>query len=763
MAFYEKYYVADNCIIYLYGDMQLDKWLSELEVECLNDLPKINEEVEKIYYEKMVQEAPIVPMYISECYPADKEEEQTLMSLSFVIGTAYDAELRLAFELLEHMLLRSSASPLTKAIVVDGKLGISLGEGGYDTSRFQSVFSISLKGAEKTQGEKFEKIVLRELERLAKEGIDKELIEAALHTLAFELKEVDASYDPVGLQYSEMIFNSYLYGGEPFTHLKYKSHVEKIKKYKDKGYFETLIKEYFLDNKHRVLTILNPSHALAEEEQVKLEQHLMAYEQTLTKEKKDLLIAVNEELEEMHMVQNSEEKINLLPQLKKEDLEINIVPIHKKQNNDQIFEYHFHEEETKGIAYIHLLFDTQSVKEEDLPYLGILGHLLSYIGTQDMNYQALENKINRLTGGLNCSLQAYTHLEQANYRPYFKITSKVLIEEIVEWKKLMTAILKETIFIEKDKIKEILGNVHYEIARSFEGAPEYRATRRVFAFFAPAGQYEDVVSGIRFYEFMKGFMKEFDTQYEMIMHKVNAVYKQIMGKQNLMVFVTAPQEEESFLQQELFDLGASLPNNNYPKQIYDLKLTTQSEAYCTMQKVEAVAKGFSFKDAGFTYHGAMEVAAHIIESIYLWNRIRLQGGAYGCDILISRDGHVVTCSYCDPKLGSTLKTFEGIGDFLKNLQLKESELDRYIIHTIGTMQIPMSMEQKSERALTYTLCGMTTLQLENIIKEVLNTDMQQIQELAKLFDAFAKAPYLCVVGGKTQIKKHKKYFDSIIN
>ena len=79
------------------------------------------------------------------------------------------------------------------------------------------------------------------------------------------------------------------------------------------------------------------------------------------------------------------------------------------------------------------------------------------------------------------------------------------------------------------------------------------------------------------------------------------------------------------------------------------------------------------------------------------------------------------------------------------------------------MQVPMSMEQKSERALMYTLCGMTTLQLENVIIQVLNTNLKQIQALAKVFDAFAKAPYLCVIGGKSQIQKHKKYFDSIID
>lgn len=764
LAFYEKYYKASNCVIYLYGDMALSEQLAILEAECLKDLPQINNGDLENHFQGIIQNPPHMPLYVTEAYPAAEDEEnQTLMSLSFVIGTAHDAELRLAFELLEHMLLRSSASPLAKAIVVDGQLGISLGEGGYDTSRYQSVFSISLKGAKSNQGEAFEKIVFEILQKLVDEGIDEDLIEAALHTLSFELKEVDASYDPVGLQYGEMILNSYLYGGEAFTHLKYKAHVEKIKKYKSKGYFETLIKEYLLDNQHRVLTVLNPSKQLAKEEQEQLEKVLDDYQKTLTKESKEALLESVQDLEVMQMAQNSEADLQCLPYLKKEDLTIEIAPIHKKEVFTTPFKYYFHEEETKGIAYIHMLFDTRVVKEEDLPYLGILGHLLTYVGTKQMDYQTLENTINRVTGGMNCSLQAYNHLEMETYKPYFKMTSKVLIEEVKDWKNLMQTILTESIFTEKDKIKEILGNVHYELTRSFEGAPEYRATRRVFAFFAPAGQYEDVVSGIRFYDFMKDLMKNFDKRYDEIMIKVMTIYKQIICQRGLLVYVTAPKKAEAFLKEQMLELGESLPNDEQPYYHYDLQLSTKREAYCTMQKVEAIAKGFNFKAAGFNYHGAIEVAAHIIESIYLWDRIRLQGGAYGCDLLVSRDGNVVTCSYCDPKLTNTLKVFEGIGDFLRNLQLEESELERYIIHTIGTMQVPMSMEQKSERGLMYTLCGMSILQLEEAMQEILNTNLEQIRRLGDLFDAFSVSPYLCVVGSKKQIKKHKKYFDCIID
>ena len=103
------------------------------------------------------------------------------------------------------MLLRSAASPLLKELVMEKELGVSLSDGGYDTCRKQPVFTITLKGATAEVNDQFEETIYDVLRRLVTEGIPKELIEASMQTLAFELKEVDASYEPIGVQYSEMI------------------------------------------------------------------------------------------------------------------------------------------------------------------------------------------------------------------------------------------------------------------------------------------------------------------------------------------------------------------------------------------------------------------------------------------------------------------------------------------------------------------------------------------------------------------------------
>lgn len=762
LDFHKTYYHGANSYIYLYGNGDLKEQLRQIDEECLSHLKKRTQEINI-----PLQEASKEPCYKHIYYPITNKGEQeakALLSLSFVIETAPDAELRLAFELLEHMLLRSIASPLAEALVVKGQLGIGMGEGGYDPCRQQPVFSIVLKGTSPDNISVFEEKVFEVLRNLVQDGMPMELVDAALQTIEFEIREGDASYEPMGIVYSEMILNSYLYGGEAFTHLKYEKHLEKIKRLKDKGYFESLIQKYLIDNPHRVLTLLEPSLKEGKRVKRKKEKSLQLYKKSLDKASLKQLIAMNKQLTKAKLIPNTKEALALLPTLTREDIDYKVEAIQVKEIMLQGTKVLFHTEATKGIVYMHLLFDAQVVTEEEVPYVGLLAHMLTYLGAGEKSYIEIENAINTYTGGINCALHAYSRLEEEGiYQPLLKITSKVLISQMDRFLTLITSLLTKTRFNEKDKIKEILGNIKYELERSFTGAPEYRATRRLYTYFSPEGEYEDRTSGIQFYYFIKECYEAFDESFEIICEQLKNVYDKIIRSSGALVSVTAEEVHEERLLKEIGHIMSALKEERLPKVNYTFKPTVKNEAYIIGQNVQAVAKGFNFIKSGFKYHGTLEVLANILESTYLWERIRLQGGAYGCDLLLSREGHLVLCSYCDPHLNTTIKAYDEIAQFLKKLKIDKDELERYILSTIGTMKAPLSMEQKSERALTYYLCHMTEELLSKAMEEVLQTTAEDLVHFAPLFEAMAKENNVCVIGSEKQIKKHKKLFNQLID
>lgn len=760
LNFHRDYYHPSNCTICLYGDGELLDQLELLDKEYLRYFEKKEQTIDI-----MMQSCFEQPSSIEKKYPLDSDEspkDKGIIALSFVVDKTLNTELRLAFQVLEHMLLKSSASPLTESIVREHELGKTIEEGGYDTGKLQPTFSIILSGTDIKHSKTFEKEVLRILHQLAYEGIDKNLLEASLNTITFALQESASPWEPKGVLYSEEIQNSLLYGGNPFEHLKYQKHIDYINAHKEHGYFEELIKTYFLENTHRVLISLDPCKKLYKMKEKEQKKRLRAYKKSLTPSDIEALINLNLQLDDIQEACNTTEELALLPTLTLEDISPVAKQLYVEEdaiNNIPIIRHH---ESTKDVIYMHFLFDTRNIREEDIPYIGLLTNLLTYISTKNYSYTDLENEINKQTGGLNCATNAYTLWNDTDcYSPYFKISSKVLIDKLPSLIQLIEEITIHTVFNEKAKIKEILGYIKYEMERSFVGSSEYIATKRIYSSLSAAAMYENLISGISYYEFLSELYERFDEKYSELTKKLQQVYHQIMQRGNLLISVSAEPRYTKVINEHLAHLIKSLPEHNQIKYAYELTPKITHEGYLVSTNVQSVAKGFNYRKLGYEFDGALYVVNNILDSTYLWDKVRLQGGAYGCELSIGRDGNVVMCSSCDPELTKTLETYNGISEFLRNIELNQEELLKYIIGTIGGMDIPLTMEQKSEKALTYYLCGISHETIQLTRSQIIKTTLEDIRRLAYLFEESKSSHAVCVIGNSNKLNKNKDLFDFI--
>lgn len=761
LAFHTKYYHPSNCNIYLYGDGDLLEQLALLNENYLSHYEK------KVFDLSIPLQKPFEkPRTVYKSYAITEEEnleDKSIVSLSFVVGDTLNTELRLALQILEHMLLKSAASPLTEELIGKQALGKVIEESGYDTGKRQPTFSIVLNGTQPEKAEVFKQKVFEILHTLVTEGIDQDLIEASISTATFALQEAETAWEPKGLLYSEDIQTSVLYGGHPFMHLSYKKHLDQINLLKTKRYFEDIIQKYFLDNTHYVLLVMEPDKTLQKIEEDQLAKKLSAYQQSLSKTDIENLILLNNELDDIQDLENTPEDLALLPTLSLEDIPPLMSPAKIVERQQDKVKIVFHPEETNGIIYTHLLFDTRGIHQEDIPYLGILANTLTYLSTKHYHYSTLENEINKQTGGLNCSLNVYTESEHPdNYTPVFKITSKSFIHKLSDLTALLYEITTQAIFTEKDKLKELLDYIKYEIERSFISSPEYRATKRLYTYFSVAAVYEDQVAGISYYRFLTHLLDHFDEEADNLIAKLKHVYEKMIQKQQLTLSITGEEKDYDTIISHFKGFIDSLPDQSYDMQSYTLAPIPLNEAYLTANSVQAITQGFNFRKHGYDYHGSMNVVSNLLNSTYLWDKVRLQGGAYGCDVNLSEDGNLVICSSCDPGLIETLRVYNNIGAFLRHIDLNESELLKYVIGTIGGLDHPLTMEQKSERAVAHYLCHVTHEMLQKEREEVLHTTLEDIRKSADLFDVLSREKSLCVIGNSSKILNHKKLFDTLV-
>ena len=88
-----------------------------------------------------------------------------------------------------------------------------------------------------------------------------------------------------------------------------------------------------------------------------------------------------------------------------------------------------------------------------------------------------------------------------------------------------------------------------------------------------------------------------------------------------------------------------------------------------------MAKGGDLRAAGGEPNGAAAVIQHYLNTTWLWNKVRVQGGAYGGSCALDRHAGLFTfTSYRDPNLLETLDVYDRTGAFLRETEVSEAEL-----------------------------------------------------------------------------------------
>jgi Zn-dependent M16 (insulinase) family peptidase len=196
-AFHQRHYHPSNGFFYTYGDLPLQDHLSVIEETVLSKFDRIDPKTE-------VPSQPRwnAPREASYRYPLDPAEDPTRKCqacVAWLTADIRDGFNVLSLALLEQILLGNAASPLRKALI-DSGLGAALCDGsGFDADSKDTLFVCGLKATSESAAAPIESIVFDVLTRLVDEGIDRKLIDSAVHQLEFYRKEITNTPYPYGL------------------------------------------------------------------------------------------------------------------------------------------------------------------------------------------------------------------------------------------------------------------------------------------------------------------------------------------------------------------------------------------------------------------------------------------------------------------------------------------------------------------------------------------------------------------------------------
>jgi hypothetical protein len=700
--FHKTYYHPSNSFIYFYGDDDpekrlrfMDEWLSRYGVLAADSMPGLQRAFEE-------------PRKVMATYEGKEPKAWVALNWALAGGTtARDPETGLALSILSHILIGTPSSPLHVALIDSGH-GEDLAGFGLEESLRQSAWSVGLKGVDPEETNEVEDLILSTLKRLAEEGIDPKTIAATMNTIEFALREKNTGRFPRGLAVMLEALNEWLYGANPLDALSFEAPLAAVKRGVEKGgYFEALIQRWLLDNPHRTSVHLMPDPG-AEEARLKAEKEaLEAAKASMSPARLAEVQAEAARLKELQEKPDSPEALASIPALSLADLPPKTAAIPAQAEPFPAgTTLLFHDLPTSGILYLDLAFPMDSLPDRLAPYAGILGRLLLEMGTDSMDYIQLGQEIGIHTGGLATTALAASAWKTQKLVSHYILRAKTLSPAAPKLFDLLGTVLTKVKLDDKERLRQIVLEEKADAESSIIPAGHRLVSLRLRSGYTEADALSERIGGIEQLLFLRSLAERIESDWPGVLQDLEDTRRAVVNAAGAVVNVTLDKENFLSLKPALEDFISSLPNvRREAPMLRSARENPNLELLTAPSQVSFVGTAFPLPAAD-PRAGAFLVAKKYLDTTFLWEKVRVQGGAYGGFSTYEFNSGLFTfLSYRDPNLESTLGLFAQAGDFLKSAVPSREEIARSIVGTIGDVDAYLLPDAKGFTSLVHYLTG----------------------------------------------------------
>ena len=397
-------------------------------------------------------------------------------------------------------------------------------------------------------------------------------------------------------------------------------------------------------------------------------------------------------------------------------------------------------------------FDLKTLSLEELSYASMLPSLLIALDTEDYKADELQNFIKTYLGGINFSMSITSSKD--DYNVYLKLNASALDENIEYISKAINEIISKTIYDEK-KVAVILNQAKNNVKENIIQNGMYVAMVEAQSSDLKSAKVRSNLLGDNRYQ----FLNDAASNVKDFIAKLKNTLSRVFNKNNMIVSVSGSKKTIELLKKEVSQFTLDTKAN---PQILDISLSSKApKALVIPSEVSYNAKTMNLALTDFEYDGALQVLSHIVRYDYLWNKVRVLGGAYGCTMQVSGVTKEITFgSFRDPNCKNTYSAYDELSKYLNEFNPSTSEFNSYLIGAIGAFDQPASNSVLINNADTNYLCGISDDDRIKVKKEMIETTASKIKSYAKLFDEFASNGTCYTIGNQNKIES-AHIFDEI--
>lgn len=757
LDFHRRYYHPSNCYIYLYGDLDVDERLGWIDKEYLSKydfldidstvaLQKPMEETKDFEYEYSIGDE-------------ENEDESYIYAKNFVVGESNDVKLNIAIHVIEYALMEMPGAKLKEAL---NKAGVGKDiQSVYEGDLRQPVYSIVAKYAKKEDKEEFLKIIDDVLNEVVEEGLEKEVLKAGLFKLEFEAKEFDYGPYPKGLMFLFDSLKTWLYDeSNPFAMLQTDSIYEELKKEIETDYFENIIKEHLIDNKHSSVVTMIPTKGLTEAKENELKEKLAKKKSSMSDEEINQIIEDTKALKAYQEEPSTKEQLETIPILEIEDIDKEPRKSVAKITKEDGITFLHSDIFTNGIGYLIFACRTGDVPKKYLPYIALFRTVLGALDTEKHSYKELNAEIDKNMGEF--FLMSSSNDNEKTKETVFtgEVHAKMFYDKIEKAFEYAKEIIKSTKFDDYDRIKVLLEESKAATYQTIVANGIVVAADRASSYYSKSEYIKDAAMGIGFYDFVCEVLENYDERKEEVAKNLKEAMEYFFVKGD--VIVNYGGDKESF--EKVKTLSKELANELFDRTENDDKWEfipeQKNEAFITPGQIQFVARCGQFEGE---YTGSFFALSNIMTTEYLWNNIRVLGGAYGCSNKVTKQRDVIFSSFRDPNLKSTSDTYLNAAKYIEELNMDERTLRKFIIGAVSGIDRPLTTNETVTRELVLYLTDNDYESRKKTRTELLNTSLDDIRKLGKAYREAMDMDNICVIGSKSAIEENKDMFEKVRN
>jgi len=770
-----RHYNLANSYIVLYGDMEVERELAFLDERYLGDGPRLRDEAKRARAlqtarddeadatsdshstdcaaaiggpNPLVRQDPLVCDY--ERVEMATTPDNALVGMAYVIGDAADRKRLVAADVLIDALMGTNEAPVKKAILAAGLGGNVVSYTSGDLLQPHTL--IILQNAKPEVAREFRRVIEDECLRLVKEGIPRERLAAILANEEFDLRQRDYGYaDGVALACDAL--GTWLYddADEAATRgIEYGPIYEELNRELDGTYFEDLLRELVLESKHRALVELVPvadDAAASREEEAELAAAKAAMDDA------DLQRIVEDvaALRERQEAEDAPEARATLPRLHVSDIGPARPEPQLAIDKQTPIPCLRHDLPTHQLAYALTYFDLSHLSFAELPYVTVLTRLMNQLATEHMSAGELDSYVCANLGFLSFTTEVATQPNWKLASPRLLVSAGALSEKMDALARIPREVWSETVFEDTERMRDVLTQTRIGMEQSFLMNGHSAALARAMSYGSPAAVLTQQLSGVDFYLFLRDLLDNFDDRKEGLCETLRELQARIFTSTGTVASFTGSDEDYRRYWNAAGDLGLS-PRTAATKELYVPWPEDKREAFIIPSDVTYLARACDPRTLEIETDGTWSVASNALSYDYLWNEIRVKGGAYGCGFRSPSPRHASFYTYRDPAIDPSLARIEAAGDWLASFDPDADTFEGFIVSCVSGMDAPLKPYTLTKRRNAEYFCKTPSGKRAERRQQMLESTPDALRALAADISRIAREAPACVFAGREAIE-----------